>query len=93
MSGRLFTWDEIDDPKVVNYRDRGAAIHARLLADCRYYRAVSEYWDKVRASIAANGLPADHTPPLTLAEQADRQIAILERDLAEWRKIKEGGAA
>lgn len=54
-----------------------------------------EHWRKIRADIAERhktGAPSpDWRPPMTLVEQANRQIAILERDLAEWRKIRDAG--
>lgn len=50
------------------------------------------HWEAVRAKMAAArqaGAPApERKPALTLAEQANRQIARLEREIEEWRAIK-----
>ncbi|WBU27516.1 hypothetical protein OOZ54_12510 [Rhodopseudomonas palustris] len=52
------------------------------------------HWDAVRAKMAETrkqGEPlADWKAPASLADQADRQINRLERDIAEWRAIKAG---
>lgn len=50
--------------------------------------ACEAHWQKIREDIRAGQRPAEIRPALSLAQQADRQIAILERDLAEWRAIK-----
>lgn len=47
-----------------------------------------EHWRKIRDGIRQGQRPAELHPPLTLAQQAERQIAILERDLVEWREIR-----
>lgn len=56
----------------------------------------AEHWARIRASLPplGNGFTEasvtrpDFRPPLTLKQQAAKQIAILERDLAEWREIE-----
>lgn len=50
--------------------------------------AAEEHWAKIRADIAAGRDVVERHPLPTLAEQADRQISQLERELAEWREIK-----
>ncbi|NEV75540.1 hypothetical protein DYI24_00395 [Rhodopseudomonas sp. BR0C11] len=55
------------------------------------------HWDAIRAKMAeareSGESLADWKGPAALPEQADRQIARLERDIAEWRAIKAGAGA
>lgn len=48
------------------------------------------YWAKVRAEIS-KGITTPSRPPLSLAEQAEKQIARLKREIAEWEEIKAKG--
>lgn len=53
--------------------------------------AAEQHWAGIRiknAEARRTGQPLpDWKPPLTLAQQAEMQIARLERELAEWREI------
>lgn len=48
----------------------------------------AEHWRKVREAIAAGEPPRELHPPRSLAEQADKQIARLQREIEEWQDIK-----
>lgn len=54
--------------------------------------AAEEHWrtiNRERAEARRAGAPiTDWKSPLTLEEQADKQVARLEREIAEWRAIK-----
>jgi hypothetical protein len=47
----LYTWEEINDPKIVNYREREKAIHLRRYHDLEWYRKSCKHWDKIREKI------------------------------------------
>lgn len=47
----IYTWEQINNPKIVNYKDRCKAIHEKRYHELEWYRKSTHHWDMIRENI------------------------------------------
>ncbi len=75
---KIYTWDEINDPLIVSYKDRDKEIHKLRYETDINYKKSSDYWNIIRSKII---------PKIRTREEIYNEL-LLELNFYE-KKIKE----